>query len=166
MPILIKLSMRNSLIDIFDSFYFIGIGGVSMSGLAKFLSLRGKKVGGSDLVSSVYTDELVNCGIKVQLGETTESIKDYDVIVYTDAISATNTQLKEGEKLNKIVLSRGQLLYEISRGFSTVIAVSGCHGKTTCTAMLSHIFLSAGKKFFAHIGGRDIVLANSFFLRN
>lgn len=160
---LIKLTMSNSLIDIFESFYFIGIGGVSMSGLAKYLIYRGKKVGGSDLVSSVYTEELIYNGVCVKVGDIEESVKDFDVIVYTDAVSENNAQLKEAEKLDKIILSRGQLLYEISRGFGTVIAVSGCHGKTTCTSMLAHIFLAAGKKFFAHIGGRDIVFANSFF---
>lgn len=155
--------MRNSLIDIFDSFYFIGIGGVSMSGLAKYLINRGKKVGGSDLVSSIYTDELVYSGASVKVGEVADSVENFDVIVYTDAVPKSNVQLKEAEKLDKIILSRGQLLYEISRGFGTVIAVSGCHGKTTCTSMLAHIFLAAGKKFFAHIGGRDLVFANSFF---
>lgn len=155
--------MRNSLIDIFDSFYFIGIGGVSMSGLAKYLINRGKKVGGSDLVSSIYTDELVYSGASVKVGEVADSVENFDVIVYTDAVQKSNVQLKEAEKLDKIILSRGQLLYEISRGFGTVIAVSGCHGKTTCTSMLAHIFLAAGKKFFAHIGGRDLVFANSFF---
>lgn len=160
---LIKLSMRNSLIDIFDSFYFIGIGGVSMSGLAKYLIYRGKKVCGSDLVSSVYTDELVYSGVNVKVGKVADSVKNFDVIVYTDAVPENNVQLKEAKKLDKIILSRGQLLYEISRGFSNVIAISGCHGKTTCTSMLAHIFLAAGKKFFAHIGGRDIVFANSFF---
>lgn len=155
--------MRNSLIDIFDSFYFIGIGGVSMSGLAKYLIYKGKKVCGSDLVSSIYTDELIHNGVSVRIGEVTESIEDFDVIVYTDAIPQNNVQLKEAEKLDKIILSRGQLLYEISRGFGTVIAISGCHGKTTCTSMLAHIFLAAGKKFFAHVGGRDLLFANSFF---
>ena len=134
-----------------------------MSGLAKFLVYKGKKVCGSDLVSSIYTDELIYGGINVKVGEVKDSVKDFDVIVYTDAIPEDNVQLKEAEKLNKIVLSRGQLLYEISRGFGSVITVSGCHGKTTCTSMLAHIFLAAGKKFFAHIGGRDIVFANSFF---
>ena len=155
--------MRNSLIDIFDSFYFIGIGGVSMSALAKYLIYRGKKVSGSDLVSSVYTDELIFLGASVKIGEVTDSVENFDVIVYTDAVQENNVQLKEAEKIDKIILSRGQLLYEISRGFGTVIAVSGCHGKTTCTSMLAHIFLAAGKKFFAHIGGRDLVFANSFF---
>ena len=134
-----------------------------MSGLAKYLIFRGKKVCGSDMISSVYTDELIHCGASIKVGEVVDSIKDFDVIVYTDAISESNVQLKEAEKLNKIILSRGQFLYEVSRGFGTVVAVSGCHGKTTCTSMISHIFLAAGKKFFAHIGGRDVVLGNSFF---
>ena len=155
--------MRLRITDKFNSFYFIGIGGVSMSGLAKYLICRGKKVGGSDLVSSVYTDELLHIGVSVKFGEVTESIEDFDVIVFTDAVKKDNIQLKEAEKLDKIILSRGQLLYEISRGFGSVIAISGCHGKTTCTSMLAHIFLAAGKKFFAHIGGRDIVFSNSFF---
>ena len=98
--------MRNSLIDIFDSFYFIGIGGVSMSGLAKYLKIKGKKVAGSDLFSSVYTDELSGCGIPVNVGEEAGSIKDFEVIVYTDAIPAGNIQLKEAQKLDKIILSR------------------------------------------------------------
>lgn len=137
-----------------------------MSGLAKYLVYRGKKVGGCDLVQSVYTEELKKCGIDVKCGEVSESIKNYEVIVYTDAVPESNTQLKEAENLGKIILSRGQLLYEISRLFGKVIAVSGCHGKTTCTAMLAHIFQAAGKKFFAHIGGRDIVFANCFYCGN
>ena len=134
-----------------------------MSGLAKYLIYRGKKVGGSDKISSIYTDELIFSGASVNVGDVFESIENYDVIIYTDAIPKNDIQLKEAEDLNKIILSRGQLLYEISRGFGNVIAVSGCHGKTTCTSMLAHIFLAAGKKFFAHIGGRDILLSNAFF---
>lgn len=158
--------MRVSFLDAFDSFYFIGIGGVSMSGMAKYLLSLGKKVSGSDAVSNEFTEELKNCGAEIFLGEPTESISDYDLIVYTDAIKDTDVRLCEARKLSKHVLSRGQLLYEISRDFKKVIAVSGCHGKTTCCAMLAHIFSSAGKKFAAHIGGKDLTFTNFYYCGN
>lgn len=134
-----------------------------MSALAKHLALKGKKVAGSDLCDSVFVRELQAAGIDVEVGEQRRSVEDFDVVVYTDAIRDNDIQLEEGRRLGKILLSRGQLLYEISRNFSEVIAISGCHGKTTCTAMLAHIFLAADKKFCAHIGGRDLKLNNHFY---
>ena len=133
-----------------------------MSSLAKFLFSQGKKVEGSDVIDSVYTDELRNIGIRVSIGEFRESIKDFDVIVYTDAVHENDIQLCEAKKLGKPLLSRGQLLHEVGKNFKTVIAVSGCHGKTTCTSMLAHIFNAADKKFCAHIGGRDLTFGNFF----
>lgn len=158
--------MRKRFLDGYFSFYFIGIGGVSMSGLAKYILSCGKKVGGSDNVSSIYTDELEKAGAKVEIGNDKGSVHFYDVVVYTDAVQENDFQLMEARELNKIILSRGQLLYEVSRSFKRVIAVSGCHGKTTCTAMLVHIFASAGAKFGAHIGGRDKKFLNSFYSGN
>ena len=134
-----------------------------MSALAKHLALKGKIVAGSDICDSVFVRELQSAGIKVEAGSVRGSVKDFDVVVYTDAVKDNDIQLEEARILNKVVLSRGQLLYEISRNFQKVIAVSGCHGKTTCTAMLAHIFLAADKKFCAHIGGRDIKLNNHFY---
>lgn len=131
--------MRKRFLDGYLSYYFIGIGGVSMSGLAKYILSCGKKVGGSDNVSSIYTDELEKAGAKVEIGNDKGSVHFYDVVVYTDAVQENDFQLMEARELNKIILSRGQLLYEVSRSFKRVIAVSGCHGKTTCTAMLVHI---------------------------
>ncbi|MDE7265004.1 MAG: UDP-N-acetylmuramate--L-alanine ligase, partial [Clostridia bacterium] len=142
--------------DTYDSFYFIGIGGVSMSGLAKYLLSLGKKVSGYDALPNEFTEELENLGAEIFIGEPADSVKDYDLIVYTDAIKDNDVRLTEARRLSKNVISRGQLLYEISRDFKKVIAVSGCHGKTTCCAMLAHIFSAAGKKFAAHIGGKDL----------
>ncbi|MDE7452779.1 MAG: UDP-N-acetylmuramate--L-alanine ligase, partial [Clostridia bacterium] len=158
--------MRVKFLDAFESFYFIGIGGVSMSGLAKYLLSLGKKVSGSDAVSNEYTDELKNCGAEIFIGEPTDSVAEYDLVVYTDAIKDNDVRLCEARKLSKRVLSRGQLLYEISRDFKKVIAVSGCHGKTTCCAMLAHIFSAAGKKFAAHIGGKDLTFTNFYCCGN
>ncbi len=155
--------MRVNITDKFDSFYFIGIGGTSMSGLAKYVCSLGKKVGGSDVVRSVFTDELISCGVELDIGGSAERVKEYDLIIYTDAIKENDARLCEAKKLSKEIISRGQFLYELSRDFNKVIAVSGCHGKTTCTSMLAHIFNAAGKKFAAHIGGKDLEFSNFYF---
>jgi len=155
--------MRKSFLEFYDSFYFIGIGGVSMSGLAKYILSCGKRVGGSDNFAGVYTEELSKAGAKIEIANGKGSVKYYDVIIYTDAVKENDSQLVEARELDKTILSRGQLLYEVSRDFKKVIAVSGCHGKTTCTSMLAHIFACAGAKFGVHIGGRDKTFLNFFF---
>lgn len=134
-----------------------------MSALAKLLISYGKKVGGSDIVDSVYTDELRKLGVCVNVDGHRESISQFDVVVYTDAISNNDIQLCEAKTLGKPLLSRGQLLYEVSKNFKATIAISGCHGKTTCTSMLAHIFFEANKKFCAHIGGRDLSFGNFYY---
>ncbi|MDE6597198.1 MAG: UDP-N-acetylmuramate--L-alanine ligase [Clostridia bacterium] len=154
--------MRIYIEDKYDSFYFIGIGGVSMSGLAKYFLSEGKKVGGYDAAENQYTEELKSMGAQISIGEEQDSVKDYSLIVYTDAIKENDYHLCEAKKLSKNIISRGQLLYEVSRSFKKVIAVSGCHGKTTCCSMLAHIFAAAGKKFTAHIGGSDSEFTNFY----
>lgn len=134
-----------------------------MSALAKFLIAKGAEVAGSDNSHSVYIDDLIKLGAKITVGDSGESVKDYDVIVFTDAINESNLQIAEARGLNKEIISRGQLLTEISRDFDKVIAVSGCHGKTTATSMLAHIFSAAKKSFCAHIGGRDTVFSNFYY---
>ncbi len=154
--------MRINIEDKYDSFYFIGIGGVSMSGLAKYFLSEGKRVGGCDITANEYTNELTEKGAEISIGCRQDSVKEYDLVVYTDAIRENDYRLCEAKELGKNIISRGQLLYEVSRSFKKVIAVSGCHGKTTCCAMLAHIFASAGKKFAAHIGGSDSEFDNFY----
>lgn len=154
--------MKNDFLEEFNSFYFIGIGGVSMSALAKFLLKRKKTVAGSDAIRNEYTEELSRLGVKISVGRVTDDISGYDAAVYTDAIPPTDARLIQARKLNKPVISRGELLKAVSNKFKKVIAVSGCHGKTTCTAMLAHIFNAAGKAFASHIGGSDNRFSNFF----
>ncbi len=137
-----------------------------MSALAKFVLSMGKIVAGSDIGGSVYIDELISCGISVDLSNNKKSIEDYEVIIYTDAIKPADKQLAEAKEKNKVILSRGRLLYEISRNFDTCIAVSGCHGKTTCTAMLAHILNAANVGFGLHVGGRDLKFSNAYYSGN
>ena len=154
--------MHSEIIGKFNSFYFIGIGGVSMSGLAKYLFGLGKRVGGSDACASEFTDELKQVGIDIDFDNNTDSIIDYDVIIYTDAINEEDERLKIARCLSKPIISRGEFLFEISKNFKKVIAVSGCHGKTTCSAMITHIFAASGKSFTSHIGGKDLIYSNFY----
>jgi UDP-N-acetylmuramate--alanine ligase len=153
--------MQN-IIKEYDSFYFIGIGGVSMSALAKMLVDFGKIVGGSDLRESEYTYDLIKRGISVAIGNYDDSVENYQVVVYTDAVGRNNQLLVKAHLLNKVIISRGQLLDYVSQMFFKTIAVCGCHGKTTCTAMLAHIYKCSNKQFACHIGGRDVELDNYY----
>lgn len=131
-----------------------------MSGLAKYLLSLGKKVGGSDVAENEYTKELAAGGAEISFTAIADGIENYDLIVFTDAIRETDVRLCRARELGKIIISRGQLLSEICYDFKYVIAIAGCHGKTTCTAMLAHIFSAADKKFSAHIGGKDLSFSN------
>lgn len=133
-----------------------------MSALAKILLSFGKTVAGYDRVDGQYVQSLRASGIDV-VNHLNADISGYDCIVYTDAIASNNRILLNARRLNKLIISRGRLLAEISREFSFVTAVAGCHGKTTCTAMIAHVFKSAGLKFSAHIGGDDLSFDNAFF---
>ena len=154
--------MHSDFVDKYNSFYFIGIGGVSMSALAQYLLGLGKQVGGSDVSANEYTDELLKYGTKINFGNSEDDIENYDAVIYTDAIREEDARLKKAASLSKPTISRGKFLFEISKNFKKVIAISGCHGKTTCTAMLAHIFAAAGKKFASHIGGRDLSFSNFY----
>ena len=117
--------------------YFIGIGGVSMSALAKFLSLKGCEVSGSDSLRSETTESLAFYGIRVFIGieENRLELIESDAVVYTDAIKETHKELQKAKKLQKKLYSRGELLSLLCKEFSHVITVAGSHGKTTCTAI-------------------------------
>lgn len=132
-----------------------------MSALASILFRNGKVVAGYDKVYSESVELLRQMGVSVFF-DLNVDMEDYDCIVITDAISPTNKILKSARKQNKLVLTRGQLLAEISSEFSKVIAVGGCHGKTTTTAMLAHVFNGANKKFCVHVGGFDYDFNNAF----
>ena len=134
-----------------------------MSALAKILKCMGKDVRGYDRVRSEYTDRLTAAGIQVDFGGDCGAIDGCDVFVYTDAIKGGDARIAHAVETNKLILSRGRLLAELSGLFGRTIAVAGCHGKTTCTSMLAHIFCCAGKNFTAHIGGNDRAFGNAVF---
>ena len=144
--------------------YFIGIGGISMSALAKLLSTRGYSVCGSDAVKSEQTDSLAFYGIKTYVGEEEKrpALLEADSVVYTDAISQENKELQQAKQMGKRLLSRAELLGMVCGNFSNVIAVAGSHGKTTCSSMCAHILRSCKVPFTAHIGGEDLQFGNFY----
>ena len=136
------------------SVYFIGIGGISMSGLAEVLLSRGFKVSGSDRAASALTEQLEEKGAVVYYGQRAENItKDLDLIVYTAAISKDNPEWIAMEEMNIPSLSRAELLGEIMRNYEIPVAISGTHGKTTTTSMVSEILLQGETDPTLSIGG-------------
>ncbi len=123
-----------------------------MSALAKLMVLWGHKVSGSDLIYSKNMEELLEWGAEIYVGESEEKIEIADLVVYTAAVKEDNFELTTARRLAKKIISRDYLLYEISLEYEKVIAVSGTHGKTTVTAMISQILLEANASFTAHIG--------------
>lgn len=144
--------------------YFIGVGGVSMSALAKLLSLSGYEVSGSDAMRGEQTEALAFYGVRVHIGEDGENadLLSADGVVYTDAIPAEHKEFVKARTLKKTLYSRAELLRIVSEDFSEVIAVAGSHGKTTCTSMCAHILKYVGVPFTAHIGGEDAVFGNFY----
>jgi UDP-N-acetylmuramate--alanine ligase len=133
-------------------YYFIGIGGIGMSGLAKILLERGNRVSGSDLAANKQTDTLISLRAKISIGQTAENITDdIDVVVITSAIKDDNPELIEVKKRGLTILSRSKLLNEIITEHKA-IAVTGTHGKTTTSSMLALALDEAGLDPTAVIG--------------
>lgn len=134
--------------------HFIGIGGISMSGLAEILLSRRFTVSGSDSQSSPLTEHLKSLGAKIFYGQRAENIEDgIDLVVYTAAIREDNPELAEVRRRDIPVLSRAELLGQLMLNYQLPIAISGTHGKTTTTSMISEILLSADKDPTLSIGG-------------
>lgn len=129
-----------------------------MSALAALFRQKGADVRGSDCRESEYTQKLRALGTPVHIGEE-EHIAAQNV-VYTEAISPQNPQLCEAREAGKRLFTRAELLGRVAEEFPFVISVAGCHGKTSTTSMLAHIFSCANKNFTAHIGGEDIEFGN------
>lgn len=134
--------------------YFVGIGGISMSGLAEILCHAGFTVSGSDRKSSPITRSLEEKGIVVKYGESASHIPaDVDCAVLTSAVKDTNPEFLAIKERGIPYLSRAQLLGQLMKNYETAVAVSGTHGKTTTTSMISEILLRAGADPTLSLGG-------------
>lgn len=137
-------------------YYFLGIGGVSMSALAVMLKNMGHQVGGSDEIESSGTQILEKEGIEVDYSLNKEKILQADEICFSSAIKENNVQFLFAKENSKKISTRGEILGEISKKYEKVIAVAGSHGKTTTTAMIYQILKCAGYNPTLHLGGYKI----------
>jgi len=132
--------------------HFVGIGGSGMSGLAEILKLMGFEVTGSDLKKSETTKRLENIGIKIFYGHRKENINDSDLVVYSSAIPQNNIELKVARERGIPVIRRAEMLAELTK-IKFSICVTGSHGKSTTTSMVSHVLKDAGLEPTTIVGG-------------
>ncbi|MDD6305885.1 MAG: UDP-N-acetylmuramate--L-alanine ligase [Clostridiales bacterium] len=134
--------------------HFIGIGGISMSGLAEILLEEHFTVSGSDSKESELTRHLEHMGVTVFYGQTAENITpNIDLVVYTAAICEDNPELMRAKEAGIPMISRAELLGQIMANYKNSIAVAGTHGKTTTTSMISQILLNAKADPTITVGG-------------
>lgn len=139
-----------------EHIHFIGIGGISMSGLAQILLQAGFTVSGSDAHESELTRQLEEKGARVYYGQKAANIErepGIQAVVYTAAIHEDNPELQAARKRQLPMLTRAELLGEIMQNYRESIAVAGTHGKTTTTSMLTDIFLEAESDPTISVGG-------------
>ena len=134
--------------------HFIGIGGISMSGLVELLLSKNFTVSGSDSKETNITNQLKAQGCRVYIGQSADNVDaSIDAVVYTAAIHPDNPEYARCIELGLPMLTRGELLGQVMSNYRTAIGVSGTHGKTTTTSMLSEILMLAGTDPTISVGG-------------
>lgn len=133
--------------------HFVGIGGCSMSGIARILNVQGHIVTGSDRDHTQFTDRLEQDGIKVYYGHKAEQAAGADLLVYSAAIKPDNPERVYAREHGIAELERSVALGQLSARFHNVVAVAGCHGKTTITSMLAYVNETAHLDATVHVGG-------------
>ncbi len=151
--------------------HMIGIGGVSMSGLAEHLTHFGFTITGSDAKESENTRHLQTLGIDVAIGHDTKKIDNADLVVYTAAIPEEDEEFVYAKAHNKRMMERSEFLGEITKCYEECICISGTHGKTTTTSMISMCFLEAKKDptievgaYLKPIGGNNKTGNSEYFI--
>ncbi len=133
--------MKLDSIKMYKKIHMIGIGGVSMSGLAEHLTHFGFIITGSDANENNNTKHLKKLGLNILIGHHPEMINEADLIVYTAAIPKDDVEFIEAKKLNKKMMERSEFLGLITKCYEECICISGTHGKTTTTSMIATCFL-------------------------
>lgn len=130
----------------------LGIGGIGMSALARFLKLKGKEVSGYDRSPSRVTKDLQEAGIGVEFSENPERVEGADILIYTPAVPRSHPEFAAAEALNIPILKRSEVLGLISKDYRC-IAIGGTHGKTSTTALTTHLMRACGIDAVGFIGG-------------
>ena len=134
--------------------HFIGIGGISMSGLAHILREKNFTISGSDSSESALTDELTAAGCTIHYPQKAENITDdIDLVVYTAAIREDNPELAAAKKAGIACITRAELLGGIMNNYDVALNIAGTHGKTTTTSMVTEILLAADTDPTISVGG-------------
>ena len=153
--------MDNNMLSKGSKIHFIGIGGISMSALARILMDDGCIVSGSDMKESHITKQLEEFGAKVIIGQKAENITNQDLVVYTAAVKEDNPEFIAAKEKGIEIIDRAELLGAIMKRYQNPIAVSGTHGKTSTTGMISQIYLEADMDPTVTIGGElDVIGGN------
>ncbi len=134
-------------------YHFIAIGGVGMSGLAKYLLENGCEVSGSDVCDSKYVQKLKSIGAKVYIGHNADNVPNNAVVIASTAIRDTNPEIIRAKELGLPIYHRSDLLAEISREGKFFLGYSGTHGKTTTSGLSSYVLEKAGLKPSYVVGG-------------
>ncbi len=133
--------------------HLVGIGGVSMRPLGLVLQGMGMIVTGSDMSASMSTDELIAKGIKVFIGHQAENVSDADCVIRTAAVHNDNPEIAAARSAGIPVFERAQAWGVIMRAYKNAVCISGTHGKTTTTSMVTHILMEANTDPTVMIGG-------------
>lgn len=137
-----------------------------MSGLAAILLNSGFKVSGSDFKNSNIVEKLRSEGAEIYIGHKKENIKNVDLVVYTAAIPSDNPEILEAKAQNIKLMDRAEFLGQIMKGHKYNVAISGTHGKTTCTSMLSYITLEGNLDPTILVGGELDAINGNFKIGN
>jgi UDP-N-acetylmuramate--alanine ligase len=146
--------------------HFIGIGGVSMSGLAYIANSMGYSISGSDSNDNDMVEKLKKDGFNVFIGHKAENVDGANLVVYTAAIKEDNPELVEAKKKNIPVMERSEFLGELTKHYSETIGICGTHGKTTTTSMASLCFLEAGKDPSVQVGANFDAIGGNYRVGN
>ncbi len=145
--------MLDALMKGFRRIYMVGIAGSGMSGLAEVLACSGFLVSGSDLVENETTERLRKLGISVTIGHRAENVEDAEVLVYSSAVHPDNVEMIAAWEKKIPVIPRAEMLAELMR-MKAGIAISGTHGKTTCTSLVGEVLVCGGIDPTVIVGGR------------
>lgn len=137
------MKVKISSLENYNHIHLIGVGGVSMSAIAETLHQWGYRVTGSDANQNEFTNKLIQSGVKVTIGHDLTNPKNADLIIYSAAIKDNDPEMVLAKQFNIPTVTRGEFVGYLTRRYKESICVSGTHGKTTTTSMISLCFLEA-----------------------
>ena len=141
--------------------HFIGIGGISMSGLAHIALADGFKVSGSDRTKTSITDKLEKEGAVIFEGHDENNVIGADLVVHTAAVKIDNPEMKKALEEGIRLIDRAEFLGAIMKNYKHAVGIAGTHGKTTTTSMLAHALIHADTDPTVSDGGeRDLIGGN------